>query len=224
MWLTPKRWEGRRRSTTCRADPAILNGLQRRGRSAYSPAASRAVAGDETNGTLRRDSASATGYTRSPAKVDVKDRYIKGPAIHRIESFGQSRNGACDHAARSHQHVFDQGRNQELVFDDQYSDPFEPAVMRQPPLSAICRTAFRRLCVEDLPESRSCSGDRHRLHRFCLAFQFETNAAFDQFCPETTLWQIVDFWPASLGPYQFEMLRLDPGDRPSHLYAPARDR
>ena len=55
---------------------------------------------------------------------------------------------------------------------------------------------------------------------FCLALQFETNAAFDQFRAETALWQIVDFWPASLGPCQFEMRRIAPGDRPSHLYAP----
>jgi hypothetical protein len=35
----------------------------------------------------------------------------------------------------------------------------------------------------------------------CLAIQLETNAALDQFCTETALWQIVDFWPAQLGPY-----------------------
>ena len=51
----------------------------------------------------------------------------------------------------------------------------------------------------------------------CLALQFETNTAFDQFRAETALRQIADFRPASLGLYQFEMLRATPGDRPSHL-------
>jgi hypothetical protein len=53
----------------------------------------------------------------------------------------------------------------------------------------------------------------------CFALQLEANAAFDQFCAETALRQIVDLWPASLGPYQFEMLCAAPGDRPNHLYA-----
>ena len=54
---------------------------------------------------------------------------------------------------------------------------------------------------------------------FRLAFQFETNAAFDQLRAETAFWQIADFCPALLGPCQLEMSRAAPGDRPSHVYA-----
>ncbi len=58
----------------------------------------------------------------------------------------------------------------------------------------------------------------------CLAFQLETNAPLDQLRAETALWQIVNFWPASLDPHQFEMLRAASGDHPSHAYATLWDR
>ena len=58
-----------------------------------------------------------------------------------------------------------------------------------------------RICRNDYPTVETAIDYTD----LCLAFQLETNAPLDQFRAETALRQIVNFWPASLDPRQFEM-------------------
>src|SRR5215469_18446899 len=145
--------------------------------------------------------------------------------IHRVEGCWNPRNRTHNNAPGRLEYLFNQGRDEILVFNDQYSDPLERSCHGAflTLLSSPSRRPVGQILWVGRDDNSTMEAAVDRL-QLCLTLQFKTNAAFNEFRAKAGVSKAIDLWSTFLLPGELELRRPFTGDAPGNPDSSPGDR